>query len=213
MRYSLKQFLTVLSCLFCFCSISSAQTKAVESKQPMVSKQPVVSKQPLVTKQVTEVKQSAISKQAAAAKKITEDQVEVLKEGISAMPVMPVVSAVPNLPVLAEIDSVAIMKNLKVKAFKQNAHASYYHDKLNGRRTASGKPFNNKKFTAAHRTLPFGTKLLLTNSVNKKSVIVEVNDRGPFTKSREIDITKAAFMQIATSSKSGFVDVVIEVVQ
>lgn len=206
MQKSLKHFLAVLICLFVSSSLSFAQSKISETKQAAVAKQAVV------LKQAADPKQSVVAKQAAA-KKIADDQVSVLKEGISTMPIMPSVAAVPIIPVIVEIDSVAMMKNLKVKAFKNNAHASYYHDKLNGRRTASGKPFNNKKFTAAHRTLPFGTKLLLTNTVNKKTVIVEVNDRGPFTKSREIDITKAAFMQIATNRMSGFVDVTIEVIQ
>lgn len=206
MQKSIKHFLAVLIYLFLSSSSSFAQSKISETKQAAVAKQAVV------LKQAADPKQSVVAKQAAA-RKIADDQVAVLKEGISTMPIMPSVAAVPIIPEIIEIDSVAMMKNLKVKAFKNNAHASYYHDKLNGRRTASGKPFNNKKFTAAHRTLPFGTKLLLTNTVNKKSVIVEVNDRGPFSKSREIDITKAAFMQIATSRMNGFVDVTIEVIQ
>ena len=96
---------------------------------------------------------------------------------------------------------------------KKNAHASYYHNKFNGRRTASGKTFDNNKYTAAHKKLPFGTKIKVTNEANGKSVIVEVIDRGPFVRSREIDLTKRAFMEIAQNKGSGQMMVTIEVLE
>jgi rare lipoprotein A len=99
---------------------------------------------------------------------------------------------------------------LKFKLFKKNAHASYYADKFTGRRTASGKRFDNSKYTAAHRKLPFGTKLKVTNEANGKSVIVVITDRGPFTKGRDIDLTKKAFMEIASSRYGGSLKVTIE---
>jgi rare lipoprotein A len=110
------------------------------------------------------------------------------------------------------VDSLEAMGNLKYKSFKKKAHASYYADKFNGKRTASGKKFNNNKYTAAHRKFPFGTKLRITNEVNGKCVIVEVTDRGPFSKGREIDISKRAFMDIAHNKRSGGLSVTIEVV-
>ncbi len=60
------------------------------------------------------------------------------------------------------------LANLKTKLYKKNVEASHYSDKLNGRRTASGQVFSNKKYTAAHRTLKFGTKVKVTNLANKK---------------------------------------------
>lgn len=107
-------------------------------------------------------------------------------------------------------DSIA---NLKTKIFKQNAHASYYHDKFTGRRTASGQIFNNKKLTAAHKKLKFGTKVKVTSVVTKKWVIVTINDRGPFTKGRDIDLSKAAFMKIAPSKYGGHIKVDIEIIE
>jgi len=92
---------------------------------------------------------------------------------------------------------------LNTKSFKKYVHASYYSDKLNGRKTASGEIFNNTKYTAAHKTLNFGTKLKVTNLANNKSVVVVVNDRGPFSKVREIDLSKKAFMEIATNKNQG----------
>ncbi len=99
----------------------------------------------------------------------------------------------------------------KLKTFKKNAHASYYADKFNGKRTTSGKKFDNNKYTAAHKKLPFGTKVKVTNQANGKSVIVEITDRGPFVRSREIDLSKRAFMQIAANKSSGNMIVTIEV--
>jgi len=107
-------------------------------------------------------------------------------------------------------DSLKMVSGLKLKLNKKNAHASYYADKLNGRRTASGRKFDNAKYTAAHRKFPFGTKLKITNEANGKSVIVEVTDRGPFTKGRDIDLTKRAFMEIAGSKYGGSLKVMIE---
>lgn len=108
------------------------------------------------------------------------------------------------------VDSLAAIQPLKLKPFKKNAHASYYHQKFHGKRTSSGVKFDNTKYTAAHRKFPFGTKLKITNEVNHKSVIVEVTDRGPFTKGREIDLTKKAFMEIVENKNSGKVMVTIE---
>ncbi len=90
--------------------------------------------------------------------------------------------------------------------------ASYYHDKFNGRKTASGEIFDNKKLTAANKTLPFGTKVKITNLKNEKSVIVRVNDRGPFSKKRAFDLSKAAFSKIA-DLRSGVVLISYEVVE
>ncbi|CAM4043119.1 MULTISPECIES: septal ring lytic transglycosylase RlpA family protein [Flavobacterium] len=100
-----------------------------------------------------------------------------------------------------------------LESFKKNVHASYYHDKFNGRRTASGEKFNNNLYTAAHRKLKFGTKVKVTNTVNDKSVIVVINDRGPFVKGREIDLSKKAFMEIAKNKNRGYLDVNIEIVK
>ncbi len=110
-------------------------------------------------------------------------------------------------------DSIKFENNYKLILFKKEAHASYYHQKFDGRKTASGEIFKNDKLTAAHRKLPFGTKLRITNEVNGKSVIVTINDRGPFVKGREIDLSKKAFMEIATSTKQGTMRVTIEKIE
>ncbi len=70
--------------------------------------------------------------------------------------------------------------------------ASYYAASLHGRRTASGERYDRHALTAAHRTLPFGTRLRVTNQRNGRTVIVRVNDRGPFHRSRVIDLSGAA---------------------
>jgi rare lipoprotein A len=97
------------------------------------------------------------------------------------------------------------------KPYKKAAHASYYADKFTGKRTASGSRFDNNKYTAAHKKLPFGTIVKVTNEKNGKSVVVEITDRGPFVKSREIDLSKRAFMDIAAHKGNGGMQVTIEV--
>ncbi|WP_439183155.1 septal ring lytic transglycosylase RlpA family protein [Carboxylicivirga taeanensis] len=74
----------------------------------------------------------------------------------------------------------------------QTGKASFYASHFDGRLTASGERFSNQQMTAAHRTLPFGTKLRVTNLSNQKSVIVTINDRGPFIKGRIIDVSQKA---------------------
>lgn len=78
----------------------------------------------------------------------------------------------------------------------EQGEASYYADKFNGRRTASGERFSNNEMTAAHRTLPFGTMLRVTNQANGRSVVLRVNDRGPFIKGRIVDVSKTAAREI-----------------
>lgn len=80
-----------------------------------------------------------------------------------------------------------------------NGNASWYGPGFHGKKTASGKLFNAKSLTAAHKTLPFGTKVKVTNKVNGKSVIVSINDRGPYVKGRVIDLSKAAASAIGMS--------------
>lgn len=116
--------------------------------------------------------------------------------------------------IVQEIDTTSnILLDANFKLLKKKAHASYYHHKFHGKRTASGKKFDNNGYTAAHKKLPFGTKVRVTNEVNGKFVIVEITDRGPFSKAREIDLTKKAFMEIADNKKSGVVFVTLEVVE
>jgi len=108
------------------------------------------------------------------------------------------------------VDSLA---NLKTKLYKKNVEASHYSDKLNGRRTASGQVFSNKKYTAAHKTLKFGTKVKVTNLANNKSVIVTINDRGPHTRKREIDMAKRPFLDISHNNGRSPLRVSIEIVE
>ena len=74
--------------------------------------------------------------------------------------------------------------------------ASYYADFYEGRTTANGEIYRQNKITAAHKTLPFGTKVKVTNLANNKTVVVRINDRGPYIKGRIIDLTKAAAKEI-----------------
>jgi rare lipoprotein A len=70
--------------------------------------------------------------------------------------------------------------------------ASWYGPRFHGKKTANGEVFDQKAFTAAHKKFRFGTLLRLTNPKNDRSIIVRVNDRGPFIRGRELDLSKAA---------------------
>lgn len=109
-------------------------------------------------------------------------------------------------------DSLFIDKG-NFKLFKKAAHASYYADKFHGRKTASGKKYDKRKLTAAHKKLPFGTIVKVTNEANGEYVIVEITDRGPFVRAREIDLSKRAFMEITTNKSSGAMLVTMEILQ
>ncbi len=95
--------------------------------------------------------------------------------------------------------------------FSQTGYASYYGTKYHGKKTASGEVFDMYKMTAAHRSLPFFTKLKVTNLENNKVVLVVVNDRGPFIEGRIIDLSYEAAKRIDLLEK-GVVKVKIEVV-
>ncbi len=79
---------------------------------------------------------------------------------------------------------------------RERGNASYYGGKFHGRATASGERFNQNAMTAAHRTLPFGTKVRVKNLNNGKQVVVRINDRGPSSQSRMIDLSKGAATKI-----------------
>lgn len=90
--------------------------------------------------------------------------------------------------------------------------ASYYADKFDGRTTANGEIFNQNELTAAHRTLPFGTVLKVTNIKNNRSVIVRINDRGPFAEGRIVDLSRRAAEELDII-RAGVAEVEIEVLR
>lgn len=95
----------------------------------------------------------------------------------------------------------------------QHGTASYYSDSLSGRKTASGAPYEPRGFTAAHRSLAFGTVLRVTRSDNGQSVYVSVTDRGPFgPRGRILDLSRAAAEHLGML-RVGVVNVKVEVVE
>jgi len=104
-----------------------------------------------------------------------------------------------------------LLCSLSSMAQTQSGKASYYADKFEGRTTASGEKYKHSKATAAHKTLPFGTKVRVTNTANNKSVEVVINDRGPYVDGRIIDLSKSAAEQLDFINL-GLADVKIEVI-
>jgi rare lipoprotein A len=103
-------------------------------------------------------------------------------------------------PNLAPVEAIAPVEPESALEHLADGEASYYGRELAGNRTASGERFNPGGLTAAHRTLPLGTKLKVTNKSNGKSVVVRINDRGPFIKKRLIDVSLGAAQQIGMIS-------------
>lgn len=99
-----------------------------------------------------------------------------------------------------------------VKVFNKTK-ASYYAQPYHGRKTASGEVYNMYDYTCAHRTLPFGTKVRVTNLKNNKSVVLRVNDRGPFVKGRTVDLSKQAYLDITHKKNIGILDVKLEILK
>lgn len=93
----------------------------------------------------------------------------------------------------------------------QTGKASFYADKFEGVFTASGEKYRHNKLTAAHKTLPFGTKVRVTNLENEKTVEVIINDRGPYVEERIIDLSKQAAEELGFINK-GLADVKLEVI-
>lgn len=96
--------------------------------------------------------------------------------------------------------------------FTEKGEASYYANLHQNKKTANGELFKQELKTAAHKTLPFGSIVKVTNVDNGKTVVVRVNDRGPFVRGRIIDLSKSAFTSIGNPAK-GLLDVKIEVIR
>ncbi|MEG2173646.1 MAG: septal ring lytic transglycosylase RlpA family protein [Desulfovibrionaceae bacterium] len=94
---------------------------------------------------------------------------------------------------------------------KMTGVSAWYGKKAQGNSTASGKRFDSTKLTAAHRTLPFGTMVKVTNKKNKKCTVVQITDRGPSSKKYIIDISRQAAIAIGML-KQGVADVTLEIV-
>ncbi|WMN05938.1 septal ring lytic transglycosylase RlpA family protein [Marivirga arenosa] len=93
----------------------------------------------------------------------------------------------------------------------QTGKASFYADKFEGKLTASGEKYKHNKLTAAHKTLPFGTVVKVTNTSNNQAVEVRINDRGPFVEGRVIDLSRSAAEKLKFINQ-GLAEVKIEVI-
>lgn len=113
-----------------------------------------------------------------------------------------------NTPQKSEYKSKPAASHSSNKLVTTKGKASYYGNEFDGRKTASGEIFRQGKYTAAHRTLPFGTMVTVKNLSNGKTVTVRINDRGPFAKSRLIDLSRSAAEAIGMV-KQGIADVEI----
>ena len=100
---------------------------------------------------------------------------------------IPPIAKIPSPPETEQVPAATSQPTMM-----ETGVASWYGPKFHGKLTASGEVFNQEKFTAAHQTLPWGSRVKVTNLANGKSVDVRINDRGPFGKGRIIDVSRAA---------------------
>jgi rare lipoprotein A len=128
----------------------------------------------------------------------------------AAMPALPAATPAPA-PMAAPAPAPKMAAPAAASGDASEGKVAHYGAKFNGRKTASGEIFNVNAMTMAHKTLPFGTRVKVTNLANKKSVVVRVNDRGPTTPDRVGDLTTGAARKIGMT-KAGVVDARLEVV-
>jgi rare lipoprotein A len=105
--------------------------------------------------------------------------------------------------------SLTMVVGLHIPAEASCGRASWYGPGFHGRKTASGETFNQYAMTAASRTLPLGTRVRVTNQSNGRSVVVRINDRGPYTGGRIIDLSRGAMSQLG-GIKAGVIKVCIK---
>ncbi|GEO05622.1 hypothetical protein AAE02nite_32860 [Adhaeribacter aerolatus] len=98
------------------------------------------------------------------------------------------------------------------RAFTQTGNASFYSNKFQGKKMANGQPYRKRKLTAAHNTLPFGTKVKVKNQENGRTVKVKITDRGPHSRNRILDLSLAAARRL-DMVQSGVVPVTIKVIR
>ena len=113
-------------------------------------------------------------------------------------------SIVPCQPELSDVSYTVRGQRYTILAsgdcYEEQGPGTWYGPKFHGRKTASGERYNQNDLTAAHKTLPFGTLVEVKNPANNKTVVVRINDRGPFTYNAIIDLSRAAAQQIELRS-------------
>lgn len=101
-------------------------------------------------------------------------------------------SPIPSSATSPKITAQKTRSKARPRSLRRSGTASWYGPGFHGRRTASGERFNSYGLTAAHRSLPFGTRVRVTNARTGRSVVVRINDRGPFSRGRVIDLSRGA---------------------
>ncbi len=103
--------------------------------------------------------------------------------------------------VSVEEETITADRSLVEFVDKGNMKASWYGPGFHGRKTANGEVYDQMSFTAAHKSLKFGTLLKITNLKNNKSVVIRINDRGPYVHGRDLDLSKAAALELGMVRK------------
>jgi len=165
-----KTLMTITVTALLLCPYSAAAVKAEASKTP-----------PL--KPILPVKIPVRN----PASKANTDKYALNQAGVTIIQVIPIQNQVKTPAKTSNLS-----ENKKTAKWSQTGQASWYGSAFNGHRTASGEPYDMSQFTAAHQTLPINTWVRVTNLHNMKSILVRINDRGPYVGSRVLDLSSAA---------------------
>lgn len=114
----------------------------------------------------------------------------------SGLPIRALIRSVLSVGTLALLAGCASQGQVDPQGYRAEGQASYYGARHHGNKTASGERFDQHALTAAHRSLPFGSRVQVTNLRNDKRVVVRINDRGPYSKKRIIDLSQKAAEQL-----------------
>ncbi|MCF6268692.1 MAG: septal ring lytic transglycosylase RlpA family protein [Melioribacteraceae bacterium] len=112
----------------------------------------------------------------------------------------------------SEDNGIDTLRNLSNGIEIVTGYASFYADDFNGKQTANGETYNMYELTAAHRTYPFNTMIRVVNLANNKTIIVRINDRGPFVDGRIIDLSLGAAIQLDMNN-TGIQEVRLEIIE
>ena len=206
-----KLFLTVTLFLFSSYGLSAPKkdnAKAVnKDKTTLVSKSIKTGKSKIIT---TKAKNKAITSQSKRAKSVKNETKK--RYGVKGASLAYMRVSNKKLTYREKGRSHTTINKEDSRQYGQVGTASYYAGKFHGRKTASGEIYNKNGFTAAHKTLALGSYALVTNLRNGRKVIVRINDRGPFSNSRVIDLSMGAAREIGMIH-SGIANVRIEALQ
>lgn len=186
--------------------------KTTATKKATTTKNTTTTKKTATAKKTTSSKKTATTKKTTTTKKVAPQNETKAKYGVAGAKLTPTDVRTSQTSYQVKGTTHTVMGKEASLQYSKTGTASYYAKKFHGKKTASGETYNENAFTAAHKTLAIGSYALVTNLTNGKKVIVRINDRGPFSQSRIIDLSKVAAKELGMI-QSGTAQVKVEAMQ